>query len=70
MSNRETAESIAKAIFDAPQGIGTDRTQRIAFKGGKWPLNETDLGGLSFTPLVDIIEDELRRLAQPQPGSP
>jgi hypothetical protein len=55
VSNYERAVKIARAIFAAPSGIGNDRVQRIAFKGGKYPDSETDLGGLCEIALADVI---------------
>ena len=40
----ELACSIARDIFSSGDN-GDDKAQRLAFKGGKYPDHETDLGG-------------------------
>lgn len=51
---------IAKAIFDAPYGYGKDKVQRIAMKGGQYPDHETDMGGMCFNALMEVIEAALQ----------
>lgn len=40
------------AVADDPD----DKCHRIAFKGGDWPVSETDLGGMSEEPLARWID--------------
>lgn len=57
---------IARVIFevgDEPQ----DKVRRIAFRGGKYPDGETDLGGLNELALTAVID---RALADPQQSAP
>lgn len=42
--NKELANTIAREIFLAGD-LGSDKAQRMAFKGGKYPGAETNLGG-------------------------
>jgi hypothetical protein len=55
MNNHELARKIARGIFavnsDAPSGP----VKRIALKGGTWPDNETDKGGLCESALAGVI---------------
>jgi hypothetical protein len=62
MNNIERGIRIAQAIFEAPSGFKNDRTQRIAFKGGKYPDRETDLGGFNESALAECITRELDHL--------
>lgn len=55
MDHYQLAQRIARAIFECPQGCGDDKVQRIELKGGSWPANETDLGGLCEDALVNVI---------------
>lgn len=60
-----SAMQIAGAIFaigDEPN----DKVQRIAFRGGKYPEGETDLGGLNRAALVNVIE---RAMLAASPGA-
>lgn len=59
--NLALAQHIARAIFECPLLMGTDRVQRIAFKGGLYPIAETDLGGLNEDGLTNVIERALQR---------
>jgi hypothetical protein len=54
------ADYLSLYIFHAGSH-GEDRTQRIAFKGGKYPGRETDLGGLCRTALRDRIVEALEK---------
>jgi hypothetical protein len=54
MSNQELAAAIARKIFEAGD-MPHDKTQRIQFKGGEWPDNETSLGGFNERALADCI---------------
>lgn len=57
-TSEDLAQRIARAIFasgDAPD----DKAQRIEFKGGTWPDNETNLGGLCEESLAALILGQL-----------
>jgi hypothetical protein len=52
------AECLARAIFE----MGDEPTSpctRIQFKGGKWPDNERNQGGIREQPLRDALEKKL-----------
>lgn len=70
MTNTELGVKIARAIFESPMTDGSRNrsqiVQRIAFKGGTWPDNETDLGGLCESALAETITSALDSF--PQPG--
>jgi hypothetical protein len=48
------AKHIADVLFNTPTN-SDDPCQRIAFKGGKYPSAETDLGGLCKSALANVI---------------
>lgn len=54
------ADYLSRAIFSAGHD-GNDKTQRIAFRGGRYPGEETDLGGFCRNALKDWIADAIRR---------
>jgi len=56
-------EKLARAIF-AVGDDSHDKTQRIAFKGGKWPEAETDLVGLCEEALATVIRAALANLPE------
>ena len=62
MTERQLAERIAADIFKAgsepSRGVG-GTVQRIAFKGGKYPGAETNLGGYGLPALADRIHASL-----------
>lgn len=53
-----SGEAIANAIFEAGDEPD-DKVQRIAFRGGKYPVDETNLGGLNKAALVAVINRAL-----------
>jgi hypothetical protein len=61
VNNIEIGIRLAQAIFEAPN-VKNDRTQRIAFKGGKYPGKETDLGGFCESALAEHITRELDQI--------
>lgn len=57
------AKFLARRIFACVDtGVEIDRAQRIAFKGGRYPDHETDLGGLQESALAKVIWDALLEL--------
>lgn len=59
MNTHKLGKLIARGIFQVGNEVfpsRKDKTQRIAFKGGEWPDNETDLGGLDEWSLASHIE--------------
>lgn len=56
----EMADYLARAIFLAGHGPDGDKTQRIAFKGGRYRVAETDLGGFCQSALEDWIAQAIR----------
>lgn len=60
VNDEELAAIIARGIFEAPEGIGSDKVQRIQFKGGH-SSRETDLGGFCETALARCIEQLLNK---------
>lgn len=57
----EIGRTIAREIF----AIGDEAKnpcQRIEFKGGKWPDEETNNGGIGEGPLAGFIADKLKDL--------
>lgn len=59
MNRWDLAAHIARVIMDSPVGVEPDRAQRLAFRGGRYPDAETDLGGLNQTALVARIKAAL-----------
>jgi hypothetical protein len=53
------AKRLARGIFETPELRLGERVTRLAFKGGSWPNNETDLGGVSEWSLAKRIADLL-----------
>ena len=53
------AEQLANALF-IRGSEPDDKAQRIQFMGGRYPDNETKLGGLGRTALTEFFEVELR----------
>jgi len=65
------AVTIARSIFAAGDEPGSP-CKRIQFKGGKWPDNERNQGGIGETPLVALIAAQLEahnNQASDAPGS-
>ena len=55
------ASYLARKIFESCDSkTSGDKTQRIAFKGGKYGKKETDLGGLCEAALMSVILEALR----------
>lgn len=52
------AAKLARAIFAAGDEQESPCT-RIQFKGGRWPNNERNQGGVGETPLAEIILEVL-----------
>jgi hypothetical protein len=68
VTKRKTrGQRMARMIFEAcmTDGSGTPEqtVQRLAFKGGTWPDNETDLGGMNEDCLASEIDAALKRTA-------
>lgn len=63
----ELAAYLARSIFAAGDQAH-DKVQRIEFKGGSYPDNETPLGGFNETGLANEIEEALARIARPASG--
>ena len=59
MNERKLAETIARDIFESGDELPNDKTQRISFKGGKYPDAETDIGGFCESALADRIHASL-----------
>ena len=59
MKTSELAKLLSDAIFKAGS-YKEDKCQRIIFMGGKYPDNETNLGGYSKGPFQDRLERILR----------
>jgi len=58
MNNKELAKKIARKIFEC--GDATDsKCRRMQFKGGSWPDNELDQGGIAEAPMSRLIEEVL-----------
>ena len=65
MKGREFADQIASDIFDvgSEPSRGTDGiVQRIAFKGGRYNDNETELGGLCEKALAERIHISIKNI--------
>lgn len=61
MNNVKRGAELARRLFAVPNEPG-DRTQRIEFKGGKYPEAETNLGGYCESALAEWFTAELDRL--------
>ena len=59
-TNNELAAIIAREILELGSEPN-DKCHRIAFKGGAYPDNETELGGLCEGPLAATILEVLNR---------
>jgi hypothetical protein len=55
MTNIELVTKIAHHIFNCGHEPN-DKVQRLEFKGGQYPDNETNLGGLCLDALINVIE--------------
>jgi hypothetical protein len=55
MNNAELAVMLARGIFAVGDEATHDKTQRIEFKGGRYPAKETSLGGLNETALASVL---------------
>lgn len=65
------AKAMARHIF-RKFDAGSDKCQRLAAKGGKYPDSETNLGGLCEMAFAEMIERALREAndqALPQGGA-
>ncbi len=65
MDNVTLANVLAREIFAVGCELN-DKVQRTQFMGGRWPNNETELGGLNETALASVI---LRVLHTANPSS-
>ncbi len=58
LNNRERAAQVARDIFQLGNR-GSDKAQRMQYKGGIYPDNETDLGGLCEESLAAFVKRSL-----------
>lgn len=54
-TTRKNAKRMARYIFKQFDE-GEDKCQRFSACGGKWPDNETNLGGMCESAFADMIE--------------
>jgi len=67
MSN-DLATFLARKIFELGDDPG-DKCQRIEFKGGKWPDNETCMGGICESALVTFLRSRIEDFAESEERS-
>lgn len=71
MNKEELAKYLARELFSVGDAIGDkdesgDKVQRIEFKGGDWPDEETSLGGMCESALVTLFKNRLPDSLFPQ----
>ena len=68
MTNAELARYLARELFKAGSEAN-DKAHRIQFKGGRWPDNETSLGGFGEPMLADWFERTLEKAQASSAGA-